>query len=603
MSTRALLTLEAGEAHPASYELQPARPATIGRNRGNQIVLKDLHASRQHAEVYFHLDRWYVRDIEARNATRVNGKAISGHTPLPHDALVQIGRTALRFTVTSDEKETPPFGILPALDDHPSSFHLDETVLVQDELTVLCQFMSQALRAVSRRELILGALHALHTCLGQVVAGFHSLEPGEELKRVVLPEAAIDVQLSKTLALEIDRLGRAVWLSAARETPLESDSLRAFRDALGLPLLSNGGAVGALHVYKRLAQFTEREVRFCEILAGHLAQSLHVLRMQESLRAENQRLRNQGPGVEQLIGSSEALQNVRKQIERLAPAKAPVLIVGESGVGKELVALDLHRRGPRHAEPLVTVNAAAIPATLLESQLFGHRRGAYSGATADHRGFFEQADGGILFLDEVGELSLEAQGKLLRVIEGKSFQPLGTERHIQVDVRIVAATHRDLEEEVKAGAFREDLFYRLQGMRIKVPPLREHAEDIQELVPYFLAGLAAASGREVSVSPAGMKKLQAYSWPGNVRQLRTVLEYAVALCEGSILNPEDFALTHVKMEASLGDLNLENFEARAVREALKRTDGNLTQAARLLGISRDTLQNKVKKYGINRPFN
>jgi Nif-specific regulatory protein len=318
------------------------------------------------------------------------------------------------------------------------------------------------------------------------------------------------------------------------------------------------------------------------------------------LEAENSRLRSHSPVADQLIGSSAALQALRHRIARLAPHSSTVLIVGESGAGKELVALALHRQSNRHEGPLVTVNCAAIAPTLLESELFGHTKGAFSGAGKAHRGFFQQADEGTLFLDEVGELSLECQAKLLRVIERKGFRPIGATQEVQVDVRIIAATHRNLEREVAADRFRQDLYFRLQGIQLQVPPLREHLEDLPELVKYFLESLAGEYGRLARLSDAALDKLHQHSWPGNIRQLRSVLENAVALSEKELLEPADLLFSPASGGGEPHSLNLEELEAWAIRQALRRTDGNITQAARLLGVVRDTLTNRMKKLGVER---
>jgi two-component system response regulator HydG len=355
-----------------------------------------------------------------------------------------------------------------------------------------------------------------------------------------------------------------------------------------------------VHVYQTGQPFTERENHFCQVLVGHLANCLQLLRVHRTLKAENSRLRIHSPVGDQLIGSSAAMDKLRQRIARLAVHPSTILILGESGSGKELVAQALHYQSPRRDGPLVGVNCAAIAPTLLESELFGHCKGAFSGALHDHPGLFQQADEGTLFLDEVGELSLECQAKLLRVIEGKGFRPVGGTAEIQVDVRTIAATHRDLEAAVQAGCFRADLFFRLQGLQIPVPPLREHIEDVDELVHYFLKKLAVEWGRQIKLSPAALARLKEYSWPGNIRQLRSVLENAVALSESDTVEPGDLLLSTGPSSAEPPSLNLEELENWAVRQALRRTGGNVSQAARMLGVVRDTLASKMKKYGITR---
>jgi DNA-binding NtrC family response regulator len=248
----------------------------------------------------------------------------------------------------------------------------------------------------------------------------------------------------------------------------------------------------------------------------------------------------------------------------------------------------------------VPVNCAAITASMPESELFGHKKGAFTGATRDHNGFFLQADMGTLFLDEIGELSLEIQAKLLRALETKKFRPVGGSAEVKADVRILAATNRDLEREAREGNFRKDLLYRLKISTVEVPPLREHPEDIPELAAHFLAHLNAEYRRRVTLSAAALARLGSYSWPGNVRQLRSVLEAAVAMASpGGTIHPADLHLEAEPSAPAGGPpcLNLEELETWAIRAALDQTGGNKTQAARILGIHRDTLITKLKKLG------
>ena len=600
MGIQALLTLESGEARPKTYNLDPEQPCTIGRHRTSNVVLIDEHASRHHAEIFFKVDCWYVRDIGTLNGTRVNGKTITGRTPLTHDAQIQFGRTTLLFTLPGAEQGD--WHYIGVDDENKSSFQL-QTMLMPDELTILCQFMDRVFKAQGRRELVLLALETLQAYLPDARVGFMGLDPSEDGHQVIqLPQAA-DQRLSVQLTHEVQRCRRPVWLREPGGRHLIEESLHSFSDALGLPLGIEDQPIGILHIYKPRDLFSERSVRFCELLAGYLSHGLHRLRTNQFLKAEVRRLRSRDPGDEELIGDSPALANLRRQIERLAPTSATVLIYGETGVGKELVATALHRQGPRRSEPLVTVNAAAISSTLVESQIFGHRRGAFTGAVADHRGFFEQADGGTLFLDEIGELPMEIQAKLLRVIEGKGFQPVGSVTPTYVNVRVVAATHRDLKKDVEAGRFREDLFYRLQGIRINVPPLREHTEDIPQLVQYFLDNHAESSGRRFQMDPAALKNLQRFTWPGNVRQLRTAIDCAVAFATGSVLCEEDFSLVFPVSKLPFSDLNVDHVFKALICQALEQCNGNQARAAALVGIARDTFISRMKKYGITREGN
>jgi Nif-specific regulatory protein len=277
-----------------------------------------------------------------------------------------------------------------------------------------------------------------------------------------------------------------------------------------------------------------------------------------------------------------------------------VLIRGESGSGKELVARALHKSSNRADRPMLSVNCAAIPRDLMESQLFGHKKGAFTGADADHAGWFKSADSGTLFLDEVGELTLEGQAKLLRILEGHPFLPVGSTKEVSVDVRVIAATNRDLQEFVRERRFREDLFYRLSVFELFIPPLRERGSDIEVLVNHFVEIFKRTHGRpRLGISPAAMEKLLAYNWPGNVRQLRNVIDSAVVMAEGELIEPEDLGLRDAS-NGELETLRIDHWERKLIRQALERTDGNIPEAAKLLGIGRATLYRKVEEYGVSR---
>jgi Nif-specific regulatory protein len=605
----ARLTITAGEGLPQVCELRPRQPVALGRHRSNTVVLQDRHASRRHAEVYDTEGHWFIRDCGTLNGTKVNGERIQEPTPLLHGHEIGIGDTRLRFTIPNGDnglpapvvKERRPLVPATTADDSGSEFR---TFLQADELSALCSFMTASAEETCPRTLVERALAAVHSHTWATVTGFLSLDPENPLPKLVLPElASVDIHLSRQLTQRAQRQGRLVWRRAEEPAPNDEDSLLSFTDALCVPLRAEGTALGALHVYKSGSSFTERQVRFCEVLGGYLANRLRLLRSQRTLEAENSRLRGHAASPDDaLVGGSPALEQVRDHITRVAPRPCIVLVVGESGVGKELVASALHRHSPRADGPLVTVNCAAIAASLSDAELFGHCEGTFTGAAQDRPGFFQQADDGTLFLDEIGELSLEIQAKLLRVIEHKCFRPVGATADVHVDVRIIAATNRDLGRMVQEGRFRQDLYFRL-GIPIRVPPLREHAEDIPALVGHFLRQLAVEYRRPLQLTPAALERLQNYTWPGNVRQLRAVLENAVAMTDSATLDAGDLRLADGAVPEGpvfLPTLNLEQLEVEAVRQALRRTGGNVTAAADLLGIHRDTLGLKMRKYGIRR---
>jgi Nif-specific regulatory protein len=603
---RARVTIEQGEGTPRVCELVPNQPVTLGRSRENTITLQDEHASRQHARIFHENGRWFIHDFGTLNGTRVNGARVQWPTPLEDGQRIAIGEVRLRFSLQADQ---PPVPGPPAAANHsavdiaeavptPQSSELRRTALRADELSALYGFMEAAMAENDPRALVRQALSALAEQTGATITGFLSLDRDDPLPKIVMPETArVDIQLSRQLTQKVQKELRPVWLGAADDLH-QSDSLLPFHDALCLPILAEGEPLGALHVYKSGKFFVERDLRFCEVVAGFVANSLSRLRIRRALEAENSRLRAHAPVSETLIGDSAALKGLRQSIERAGRRSSTVLIQGESGSGKELVAQDLHRESPRRSGPFVVLNCAAIAPTLLEAELFGHVKGAYTGATCDRPGLFQQADEGTLFLDEIGEMSLDCQAKLLRVIEGKAFRQVGGTADIRTDVRIVAATHRDLERQVTEGKFRQDLFFRLCVIRLTVPPLRDHPEDIPALVEYFLGRLAGECGRQVRLTPAALARLEKYSWPGNVRQLRAVLENAVVMSDGDTIDADSLLLPAPALADCPPSLNLEEVEAWAIKKALQQTGNNNAQAARVLGIVRETLATKRKKYKI-----
>ena len=328
-------------------------------------------------------------------------------------------------------------------------------------------------------------------------------------------------------------------------------------------------------------------------------------------RSENRFHREQAeraPRFEDLVGSSPPMRRVFDVIEKLAPTKSAVLITGETGTGKELVARAIHRRSPRAARLFVPLNCAAIPADLLESELFGHVRGAFTGAHTDREGKFAAADGGTLFLDEIGDMDLRLQAKLLRALQEGVIEPVGGNRRLRVDVRIVSSTNRNLEAAIASGGFREDLYYRLNVLRIELPPLRERAEDVPALAATFLAEFGRELGKgALGITPSAQAVLRGYRWPGNVRELRNVMERAAVLTPGSEV---DEALARELLprgaEPAAGaepltldlDAAVSEIERKTILRALSVASDNKVEAAHLLGIGERTLWTKLKKYGL-----
>jgi two-component system response regulator AtoC len=333
----------------------------------------------------------------------------------------------------------------------------------------------------------------------------------------------------------------------------------------------------------------------------------------EALRRENRELRAallDNHQFEELLGRSDPMKIVFNTVAKVAPFKTTVLITGESGTGKELVARAIHRRSPRATKGFVTINCGAIPEALLESELFGHKRGAFTDANQDKKGLFEEADGATLLLDEVGELPVSLQVKLLRVLQEGTFRRLGETQDRKCDVRVVAATLRDLNADVKTGRFREDLFYRLNVLTVNVPPLRERREDIPLLVDQFIQRYNSRLGTRVTgLDPQASKLVYDYNWPGNVRELENTIERAMVLADAPVLRPTDLPerlrepQDPVAAELARGDLSVKRttrvIEEILIRRALEKTKGNRTRAAELLEISHRALLYKIKEYGIS----
>ncbi len=375
--------------------------------------------------------------------------------------------------------------------------------------------------------------------------------------------------------------------------------------------------IGLLHVYSAGDErmLTEADLDLAVGVADNLAIALSRQQASQQLthdllktRRKLNQLEQQLEQASEMIGNSPAIKQVRQAVSRAGPTKATVLVRGESGVGKELVARAIHVASPRREGPLVCLNCAALAPTLLESELFGHEKGAFTGATDRKIGKFEAADGGTLLLDEIGEMSPELQAKFLRALEGQPFERLGGNQPIRTDVRVIAATNRDLEAAVQAKEFRSDLYYRLRVIEIEVPPLRSRLEDVPPLIEHFLGLLRHHASRRISgIEPEALELLCRYRWPGNVRELKNVVERAIVLGSQATLGVEDLSLSPLapvaagqtataNQSTSFEPISLADLERRHIEAMLEYAGGNKTKASQLLGIERSTLDRKLKRY-------
>jgi two-component system response regulator AtoC len=416
----------------------------------------------------------------------------------------------------------------------------------------------------------------------------------------------------EALAL-VDTFGPDVVLTDVRMPKMGGLDLLATMKAKGneatvIVMSAYGNVDDALEAIKAGAyDYVQKPFKHDEIVL-----TLRKAEEREALRRENRALREEirkEHQFEQILAKSQSMQEIFRTIAKIADYKTTVLISGESGTGKELVARALHGRSSRRAGNFVAVNCGAIPENLLESELFGHKKGAFTDANSDRRGLFEEADGGTLFLDEIGELPTALQVKLLRVLQDEMIRRVGDSRDLKVDVRIIAATHRDLAAEVKAARFREDLFYRLNVLPILVPPLRTRREDIALLIDHFVARNNARLGTQIrGVDTEARRLLVEYSWPGNVRELENTIERAMVLSEGDLLGAVDLpdrireVRDPVQVQLTTGELSIKKttrvIEETLIRRALQKTKGNRTRAAEVLELSHRALLYKIKDYKI-----
>jgi Nif-specific regulatory protein len=592
---QARLTVVRGLADPPVCDFPSTQRVTLGRGQQNTVILHDEHASRKHAQVYYEDGHWYLCDCGTRNGTRVNAGRIAGPVRLVDGQEFAIADLCVRFNVVAPRplggEGTPPEGYEPV---EPL------TILHHDELNLLHEFMTAAVKEVDETAVVRRALQTVRRLTQAALCGYLSLDPDHPLQRVVEPEEGkVSASLSRQLTQRVKKDGRRVWLKEDMSQFDHNDSLLPFDDAVCFPLDTPDGPLGALHVYKKARFFSQREVRCCDLVAGFTASHLGRLQACRRLEAENSRLRRHTVGSDELLGDSKAMRELRQVIVKAAACPSTVLIQGETGSGKELVALALHRQSARRDGPFVVVNCGAIPPTLLESALFGHFDRAFTDARR-HRGYFEQADNGTLFLDEIGDMALDCQVKLLRAIEGKGFRPVGSERDVQADVRVVAATHKDLEREVAADRFRQDLYFRLDVIHLTVPPLRDRLEDLRVIAEHFVHLFAEQLGQPKQLSEEALARLLSYGWPGNVRELRAVLERAVMLSESDTIEPHDLRLRAPVSAGQPPTLKLEELQGWAIRQALRQAEGTVTAAAKMVGMSRGHFTVKMRELGIDK---
>jgi transcriptional regulator with GAF, ATPase, and Fis domain/pSer/pThr/pTyr-binding forkhead associated (FHA) protein len=671
---QAYLVIREGPQGTDVFRLTPGRTVTIGRTATNQIVIKDERCSRYHAEIFLTQGEWILRDLDSRNGTLVNNQRVRGDSTLHPGDIITIAHIQMAFVHELSQAFVEPTGAkgvsneptvaLPIVDpqDQPSVEDLDDadqpatithrfgqTRLLRggqpnEELTGsrlgqaaarLCRLAFELaaqpdVASVARVALdgLFASTNADAGAILLITPAYRGEYTGTELQVVASRSDRKPSyhRVPRFLANMVLRDGEAVL---ARN--VEDDRNLGVQDSKGeiqstgvlcAPIRQDGRVVGLIHLYSTASEKTPDpdDLEFTLAVADNLALALRNLARQQELaerlsqsRSEVVQLRSRLGVESDLVGSSAAMLGVQQQIAQAAPSRATVLIRGESGVGKELVARAIHVNSPRKKGPFVCLNCAALSESLLESELFGHEKGAFTGATDRKIGKFEAADEGTLMLDEIGEMSPAIQAKFLRVLEGHPFERVGGNQPIKVDVRVIAATNRDLEKAVADGQFRRDLFFRLRVVEVQVPPLRRRTDDIRELAEFFLQRFNQETGKKIQgYTTDALQRMREYRWPGNVRELKNVVERAVVLARRDFIDVDDLMLSTLSTVGDTGEiapasgnvyepLTLDEVERRHILSTLHSTGWNKSRAATILAIERTTLDRKIQKYGLTPP--
>jgi Nif-specific regulatory protein len=602
--------------------------ALIGRESVSDVSLAHSSVSRRHCLIKRSGDEFVIRDLDSFNGTFVNGVPVKEQT-LQHADQIKIGSIALLFL--TGENEDPSVSNQVELDDsnllddstqqvRPESLlHQTEQVLLQSpehmrvarDLGALCHIGSRINLLRHTKELQSELLNSIFEVvpvdrgailLKQGDGDFSSLfgrDRRDQHKAVQVSRTVVDRVLTEGVAIlsndirTSQALRSSESLIAAQITSLMCAPLILFEKIIGVIYLDTSDPT---------IRFDEGHLQLLAGIAGIAAVSLENARQLEWLEGENSRLRSTLAIEHNMVGESPAMEEVYRSIERVAPRNSAVLICGESGTGKELAAHAIHTNSLRAVKPFVVINCAALAESLLESELFGHERGAFTGALVQKKGKVEVADGGTVFLDEIGELALPLQSRLLRFLQDHKIERLGSTRSIALDVRVVAATNRNLDEAIAKGTFRADLYHRLNVVKVTMPPVRERREDIPLLASYFVAKYSKECKRPVNgISPEARALLQNYDWPGNVRELENAIERAIVLGSADVIDIDDLPERILDYSATGGKDSATNFN-EGVRQAkrdliltaLEQAGGNYTEAANALGMHPNNLHRLIR---------
>ncbi len=594
----------------------------IGRDPGSGIVLQDATVSRRHCAICADGENFTLRDLGSHTGTYVNGERTNDRL-LQEGDRISVGGSLFVFTRQADQPGTAlvleegdpgglrhaPSGSIYAADGFmwPPDSSSDR---VMRDCAVLLQIVSkigEIRNAESLMWQLCGMMFDLipadRVSILRCRGGSPEMEPAAAWDRVKGPAAVVTA--SRTVVEHVASTRVAVFVNNLASSPLrkQSESLKSMGDGsvVCVPIVLADTLFGVMYLDSHLPTLDATHLHLCTAVAAVTALALQNAWKFESLEEENRQLREKLDLEWPMVGNTSAMKQTERFVAKVAPANSTVLLLGESGTGKELVARAIHHLSPRSERPFIAINCAALAETLLESEMFGHEKGAFTGATAQRKGHFEVADGGTVFLDEVGELAPALQAKLLRVLQERELVRLGGSRPIKIDVRVLAATNRDLDQLVRAKEFRSDLYYRLNVVSFTLTPLRERREDVPLLANHFVERYARACGRCVTgISPAALEALRRYDWPGNIRELQNAIERAVVLGSGDSILPEDLpeALSDAISAGASGDRDYHSALADKKRElildALRASGGNFTEAARTLGLHPNYLHRLIR---------
>jgi transcriptional regulator with GAF, ATPase, and Fis domain len=592
----------------------------IGSASSSAIRLQDAAVSPQHCRIAVENGRFILTDLESTAGTFVNGMPVT-QCELDSGDQIAVGDSVFLFQTDVSRAISNPLQLDDQLGEKPplQEIHREGLLYLNPEsLAALPQSerLSRNLSALLRISAAIGTIRDVQSVQWALLGMIFDVIPAERGAVILVKDSSLEILshvawdraagpdqpvhvnqalLRKVIEERVFLLEAGSAANAGQQIPAAS--------VLCVPLVAAHSPIGIIYLESTnpSTPFTEDDLQLASAIAGLAAIAIENARQFESLGIENQQLRAQASLEHDMVGRSSRMREVYQFIERVAPSDATVLICGESGTGKELAARAIHNNSNRKSHPFVALNCAAISETLLESELFGHEKGAFTSAIAQKKGMIEVAEGGSLFLDEIGELSPILQAKLLRVLQEREFTRVGGTRSIKINVRFLAATNKDLQRAVKEEKFRADLFHRLNVISLALPPLREHAEDIPVLAEYFAARYAKRCNRVLrGISPAARASLQGYMWPGNVRELENAMERAVVIGSSDMILPED--LPEPLLETSSPGTGetptkyhdaIRNLKKQLIMGALDQADGSFTQAAKILGVHANYLHRLI----------